>query len=295
MSCSTTTPQLPQQIDLLQRYPIKTTQIEGHRLAYLDIGQGPPVILLHGFGGSMWQWEQQQTALAQTHRVLTLDMIGAGLSDKPDLTYSPTFMLNTFTAFMDNLNIKQATLIGNSMGAGVAAAMALANPERVNKLVLISGFPANVVESTSSPSYRRFVEHRPPIWLAKIGLWMAGRWATEQVLKEIIFDHRLITPILIERSFRNRTDRGFLHPLYSQLDHLPEWENDYAPRLTQISQPTLIIWGTDDRIFPPSVGQTMHATIPNSTYLEVPNSGHIPQWENPQVINPALLQFLSGN
>ena len=295
MSCTVPVLPFPQQIDLLQRYPIHTTKIERHQLAYLDVGQGPPVILLHGFGGSMWQWEQQQISLAQTHRVLTVDLLGSGLSDKPKISYSPALLITIIKQFMDNLHIQRASLVGNSLGAGIAIGMALSHPERVNKLVLISGFPANVMESTSSQSYRRFVEHPPPIWLARIGLWLAGRWATEQILKEIIFDHTLITSMLIERSYRNRADRGFLHPLYSQLDHLPDWENEYASRLTQISHQTLIIWGTEDRVFPASVGRTMSASIPNHTFLEVPNSGHIPQWENPQIINPALLQFLLGD
>lgn len=297
VGCSASTNEIPSNshIDLLNRYPIHTVQIQGHRLAYLDQGEGPPLILIHGFGGSMWQWEQQQDVLAQQYRVLTLDMLGSGLSDKPELEYSPTFLLNAFTEFMDKMGIQRATLIGNSLGAGVAIGMALTHPERVSKLVLISGFPANILENIQSPSYKRFITTRPPVWLARLGIWIAGRWVTKQVLREIIYDSDQITPLIVERSYQNRRDRGFLPPLYSQIDHIQEWEKSYAPRIGHITHPTLIVWGEKDQIFPPSVGKTLHTTISHSTFLEVANSGHIPQWENPQIFNPALLEFLADN
>ncbi len=294
-SCTLKTPRTPRHINLLHQHTVHTTTVNGHRLAYLDEGQGAPVILIHGFGGSMWQWEHQQKELAQHYRVITLDMLGSGLSDKPEIDYAPTLLLNSITEFMDKAGIQQATLIGNSMGAGVAIGMALTHPERVSKLVLISGFPANMVESIASPSYKRFINTRPPIWLARLGMWIAGRWATKGILTEIIHNPNYITPLVIERSYRNRQDPGFLPPLYSQIDQIQEWEEHFAPRLGDISHPTLIIWGKDDRVFPPSVGQTMHTTMTQSTFLEVPNSGHIPQWENPTIVNPAILQFLAGN
>jgi pimeloyl-ACP methyl ester carboxylesterase len=292
-SCTTYTPTRPQHIHLVHRHVVHTTTVLGHTLAYLDEGQGPPLILIHGFGGSMWQWEHQQEALAKHYRVITPDMLGSGLSDKPRIDYSPTFLLNAFTELMDNLDIRQATFIGNSMGAAVAIGMALTHPERVSTLVLISGFPAKVTESIASPSYKRFINSRPPIWLARVGMWLAGRWATTRILTEIIHDPTDITPIVIERSYQNRKASGFLQPLYSQIEHIPEWEERFAPRLGDIPHPTLIIWGGKDKVFPPSVGQTMHKTISQSTFLEVPNSGHIPQWESPQIVNPAILQFLN--
>jgi len=290
--CHTNSPDLPQHIDLFDRHTVHRTTVNGHTIAYLNEGQGPPVILIHGFGGSMWQWEHQHDALAKHYRVITLDMVGSGLSDKPEIEYSPTFVLNSFLGFMDEVGIQQATLIGNSLGAGVAIGMALTYPDRVDKLVLISGFPAQILESIQSPSYKRFIDFRPPAWLARVSLWLAGRWTTERILKEIIYDPQHITPLLIERSYRNRQKQGFFHPLYSQIDHIQEWEEDFAPRLGHITHPTLVIWGDHDRIFPLSVGRTLHQTIPHSRFVEVPNSGHIPQWENPPLVNSALLQFL---
>ena len=88
---------IPPWFDGIQRFPIKTVLVQGHRLAYLDEGQGPPLILIHGYGGSMWQWEYQQ-ALAAHFRVITLDVIGSGLSDKPDLDYRPDVFIESVRA-----------------------------------------------------------------------------------------------------------------------------------------------------------------------------------------------------
>src|SRR5262245_62586877 len=71
---------IPQWFDAIHRMPVKTALVEGHRLAYLDEGTGPPVILIHGFGGTLWQWEYQQGSLSAGHRVITLDLLGSGFS-----------------------------------------------------------------------------------------------------------------------------------------------------------------------------------------------------------------------
>ena len=294
MTSRTESPQpIPAHIDLLQRHAVRTSAVRGHRIAYLDSGEGPPVILLHGLGGSMWHWEHQQYALARSHRVLTLDMPGAGLSDKPDVEYSPTFLLDMLCAFMDDHRIRQATFIGNSLGAGLAIGMSLMYPERVNALVLISGLPANLLDNIDSPAYKHCVQTRLPRWLIMWGLWIVGRWFARRILKEMVHDHTQITPLVAERSYRSRFRHGAVRAIYSHLAQIPKWETDFAHRLADIPHPTLILWGARDKIFPPSVGRAMQHTIPDSTWLEIPHAGHIPQWEQPDIVNPAILQFLA--
>ena len=269
--------------------------VNEHHVAYLDNGKGPPVILIHGLGGSMWHWEHQQVALARSCRLITPDLLGSGLSEKPERVYAPAFLLDTFCTFMDNLHVQKATLIGSSMGAGLAIGMALEHPDRVTKLVLIGGFPPNLLDNLQSPRTRQFIKHRPALWLSKLGSWATGRWSIKLILEEIIHDHARISPVVVERAHRLRSQPGFFHAMYSQLDQIPEWETTFAPRLTEISHSTLIIWGAYDKIFPPSVGQTLQTTIPDSSFLVAPNSGHLPQWENPDFVNPALVQFLADN
>ncbi|TKB64023.1 MAG: alpha/beta hydrolase [Nitrospira sp.] len=283
---------IPAQFDAIERMPVHTVLVHDQRIAYLDVGTGPPIILIHGFGGSMWQWEYQQHDLSQHFRVLTLDLPGAGLSDKPDIDYRPDEMLDFLVGFMEAVNIPQATLVGNSMGAGLAIGMALTHPARVDKLVLIGGLPQHVMEKLTSPSIRRALETRAPSWLVSFGNMLFGGLMIESVLREIVHDPALLTPVVIERSNRNRQRPGLMKPIMAVRENLPLWESGFAMRLGEITHPTLVLWGEEDRVFPIAVGKELYQTIQRSEFIRIPQAGHIPQWERPDVVNQALITFI---
>ena len=283
---------IPAQFDAIERMSIQTVLVHDQRIAYLDVGAGPLVILIHGFGGSMRQWEYQQHTLSQHFRVLTLDLPGAGLSDKPEIDYRPDQMLDFFVGFMDAVEIPQATLVGNSMGAGLAIGMALAHPTRVAKLVLIDGLPQHVMEKLTSPSVRRALETSAPSWLVSFGNWLFGGLMIESVLKEIVHDPALLTPAVIERSNRNRQRPGLIKPIMTVRENLPLWESGFAVRINEITHPTLVIWGEEDRVFPIAAGEELHQTIKRSRFIRIPKAGHIPQWERPDLVNQELIAFI---
>jgi len=80
--------------------------------------------------------------------------------------------------------------------------------------------------------------------------------------------------------------------LLTLIRNLPLWEEGFARQLPQIRPPTLIVWGAEDRVFPPKVGQDLHAALPGSSFALIPEAGHIPQWERPDTVNRVLLNFL---
>jgi len=160
-SACATTDSLPPWFDAIERVPLRSVLVNGHRIAYVDAGEGIPVILLHGFGGSMWQWEYQQR-LSDSLRVIIPDVLGSGLSDKPEISYSPDDMMGFLMEFMDALHIRQAVLVGHSMGAGLAVGMALEHPDRVTKLVLISGLPQHVRQKLTNPTIKRALDTPAP-------------------------------------------------------------------------------------------------------------------------------------
>ena len=291
MSGCAATPDIPPFFDAIQRIPVHTASVNGHRIAYLDEGQGPPLILLHGYGGSMWQWEYQQPLTAQ-FRVITPDLIGSGLSDKPAIDYRPEELIDSIRGLMDELGLPTATLIGNSMGGGVAIGMALTYPERVHRLVLIDGLPDHVRERLVSPLMQRAINTHAPAWLARFGALFLGNRTMEAVLKEIVYDPRLVTPLVLDRSNRNRQRADMITPLLSLRNSLPLWDQHFAPRLKDIRQPTLILWGEHDRLFPPQVGRDLLTIIPHSKLIVIPDAGHIPQWEQPQAVNRHIREFL---
>jgi pimeloyl-ACP methyl ester carboxylesterase len=289
-ACSTPS-DLPHWFDAIHRIPLRSVLVDGHRIAYLDVGAGSPVILIHGFGGSLWQWEYQQP-LSEHHRLITLDLLGAGLSDKPDVAYTPTHMVESFRAFMDALHMPRASLIGNSMGAGLVLGMALTYPERVDRIALIDGLPDHVREKLTSRLMLRALDTWAPLWLVNVGNFLTGRGLTERVLSEMVYDTGLLTPVVIERSYRNRKRGGMIAPLLETATHLPEWEDGFAKQLGQIHHRTLIIWGAQDKIFPPQVGRNLAKTLPNASFELIPGTGHIPMWERPDLVNPLLMKFL---
>jgi pimeloyl-ACP methyl ester carboxylesterase len=292
MTACSSPPPIPPYFEAFERIPIHTLEVHGERVAYLDVGQGRPVILIHGFGGSMWQWEHQQQPLSAEFRLITPDLVGSGLSTKPEIEYRPEQMLEYFIGFMDGLRIRQATLVGNSMGAGLAIGMALTYPDRVSQLVLIDGLPANVRERLTSPSIKRALDTAAPSWLASFGNWLFGGVMIESVLKEIVHDPALLTPAVIERSNRNRQRPGVIPPLMTVRGTLPLWESGFAKRLGEIRHPTLILWGEEDQVFPLPAGEELHRTIKGSALVRIPNAGHIPQWERPDLANRAMIEFL---
>lgn len=283
---------IPAQFDAIERMPVHNVLVHGQRIAYLDVGAGPPIILIHGFGGSMWQWEYQQHALSQHFRVLTLDLPGAGMSDKPEIDYRPDQMLNYFVGFMDAVKVPRATLVGNSMGAGLAIGMALTHPARVAKLVLIDGLPQHVMRNLTSPSIRRALETSAPPWLISFGNRLFGGLMIESMLREIVHDPALLTPAVIERSNRNRQRPGLIKPILTAKESLPLWESGFAARLGEITHPTLVIWGEEDQVFPIAVGEEIHHTIKGSRFIRISTAGHIPQWERPDVVNRELITFI---
>lgn len=291
-ACSTSPPPIPPFFESLERIPIKTVTVHNQRIAYLDVGNGPPVILIHGFGGSMWQWEHQQQTLAQDFRVLTLDLPGSGLSDKPDIEYRPDQLLDFFVGFMDAAGIRQATLVGNSMGAGLAIGMALDHPTRVSKLILIGGLPQQILLKLNNPSIRRALETRAPLWVVSLGSWLFGGLMTESIMREFIHNPALLTPAVIERSNRNRRRPGLIKPIMAARDALPLWETGYAVRLNSLTHSTMIIWGEQDRVFPLSVGEELHRIIPGSQLIKIPEAGHLPQWEQPDLVNSILIAYI---
>jgi pimeloyl-ACP methyl ester carboxylesterase len=293
MAACSSPPQIPPQFEAIEHIPIKTVAVKGQKMAYLDLGTGPPVILIHGFGGSMWQWEHQQAKLSTSMRLVTPDLIGSGLSDKPDIEYRPEEMLDYFVSFMDALQIPQAVLVGNSMGAGLAIGMALSHPDRVSKLILIDGLPSDVSNKLTSPSIKRALKTSAPSWLVSLGNWLFGGLMIESVLKEIVHDPALLTPAVIERSNRNRQRPGLIPPILTVRKTLPLWETGFAKRIGDITHPTLVLWGEEDRVFPIAVGEELHRTIKGSILVRIPKAGHIPQWEQPALANQAMIEFMT--
>ena len=116
----------------------KTTSVYGMKIHYLEAGKGPTVILLHGLGADTSIWAPTIGPLSKKHRVIVLDQIGFGKSDKPLINYRVGTLVDFLDGFYKKLKIERATLVGNSLGGFAAAAFTLAHPQKVDRLVLVA-------------------------------------------------------------------------------------------------------------------------------------------------------------
>ncbi len=269
----------------------QTVQIKGHTIFYVVKGEGKPLILIHGYGAGIWIWEKQIDFLSQFYQVYALDLIGHGFSDRPKIPYTPEAYIYFFKDFMDGVGIEKATLIGNSMGGGIAWAMAALFPERVNRLILIDCVPPDVLDQVRNDSFRTLVAIKDIPFLPYLVIASRKKRSIKWILQECVSDIKLITPEVLNRQYQLSKIRGTTWVLYSTFKNAKEASKlkDY---LSRIYQPTLLLWGERDLLFPPSVGEGLHRAIKGSKFQMIEKSGHIPMWETPEEVNQAILSFL---
>ncbi len=248
-----------------------------------------PVILVHGFAATNWCWRHTIPALSGRRRVLAPDLPGFGLSDKPEgFDYSLSGYARFIAAFMDEMNIDRAVLVGNSMGGGVAVRAALDYPDRVEKLVLID----------SLGYYKRQFEAYRFVALPVVRdlvMSAAGPRTIGFLLKSRVYrDPSAVDDETIRRfAAAYRTENGRKAPIwvYRGLGTPPMIPREDIRRVTA---PTLVIWGGHDLILPPAHARLFKEDIAGSTTIIVPDVGHVPHEERPGPVNRLIRDFIEG-
>ena len=284
----------PNRIDWNPSLSPQTIEVKGHTIFYIAKGEGEPLLLIHGYGAGFWVWEKQVDILSHSYRVYALDLLGHGFSDRPKIDYTPETYIHFFRDFMDGVGVERATLIGNSMGGGIAWAMAALFPERVKRLILINCVPPDVLKQVRNESFRMLAAVKDIPLLSYFVIASRNKNSIKAILKECVSDIRLITPEIVIRQYQLSRIRGTTWVLYSTLKNARDTSKmvDYFSR---INHPALLIWGERDLIFPVSVGENLHQAIQGSKLFVIEKSGHIPMWETPEVVNQAILEFLKEN
>lgn len=263
-------------------------EIAGTRLHVRDSGPkaARALILLHGFGSSLHTWDSWAADLSADHRVVRIDLPGAGLSD-PDATgeYTDARGLQLLGALMDRLGIARASLVGHSMGGKLAWRFAAEHPGRVDKLVLVSpaGFASPGRSYGSRPQVGatvRLLRYALPKPLLRMNLAAAygepGR-LTDAVVTRY---HDLVLAPGVRDAMIARMEQG--EPV------------DPEPLLRRIKAPTLLLWGESDRMIPVGNAEDYRRNLPTSTLVALPGLGHVPHEEAPVVSLEPVRSFLAG-
>lgn len=253
----------------------RTVSVFGMKIHYLEAGRGAPVILLHGAGGSAETWRSTMTALSRGLRVLAPDQIGFGTSDKPPLDYTPETLVDFLAGFMNRLDIDRASLVGHATGGRVACLFALADPERVDRLVLVSGtgFKPNL-----DPEVLR-------------ALNFSTQAGARRLLELAHFDDAHVTDEAAEEMFTKRLRSGASYAL-GRLKEAYERGEGYVDDLSPIKAPTLILWGQDDEMAPISAAHRAKRQIEGARLVTFERCGHLPMVESPKKLQRVLGEFL---
>jgi len=265
-----------------------------YKVHYNDVGpvSGQAVVMLHGSGPGATGWanfhRNIEPLVHAGYRVLLVDMPGFGKSDAFLNTAGSRSDFNgrIVKLVLDQLEVERAHVIGNSMGGHSATAFALANPERVGKLVLMGG-------GTGGPS--QFVP------MPTEGIKLIGQVYREPTLENVkrmmsvfVFDASTLTDDLLQRRVENMlARREHLDNWVKSLAANPKQFSDYGPRLSEVKAPTLIIWGRDDRFVPFDIGLRLLWGMPNAEMHIFSRCGHWAQWEHADKFNRMVLEFLA--
>ncbi|QIM22927.1 alpha/beta fold hydrolase [Phycicoccus sp. HDW14] len=269
--------------------------IHGHALHYTDSGEGPTLLFIHGLLGSQRQWSHLVDVLDDDHRVLVPDLFGHGESDRPVGDYSLGAHAATLRDLLDRLGIEQVTLVGHSLGGGIAMVFSYLFPERVEGLVLVAsgGLGREVsplLRSATLPGAEWVLPVLASGWV-RDRLASAGRLLGAVGLRpgsdarEVWTGFSSLGDADTRRAFL-ATTRAVIDPggqTVAAEDYLPE-----AP-----SVPTLVVWGTSDRMIP-----AWHATAA-STHLEdcrvelFRGAGHFPHLDDPDRFAGLVREFVA--
>ncbi|MDD9303153.1 MAG: alpha/beta hydrolase [Desulfobacter sp.] len=247
-----------------------------------------PIVLLHGTSASLHTWEGWVQALKKEHRVIRFDMPAFGLTGpSPENQYTIQDYASVVIAVLDRLRINTCVLAGNSLGGYAAWVTALLYPDRIQRLVLVdaSGYP---YKSNSVPL--GFIIARTPV-LNRLAKNLLPRKLVETSLKNVYANPLLVTQDLVDRYFDLTTRAGNRQALAQRFSQTQP--GSLAGRIPELKQPTLILWGVQDRLIPIAMGERFHREIADSKFISFDHLGHVPQEEDPQATVAALKQFLA--
>ncbi len=267
----------------------KYATIGGYRTRYWMLGDGPPVVLIHGLGACVEWWQHNIEALAKDFRVLAMDLPGFGLSDKNVESLSLAAARQFLSDFLDHFGLEKASFVGNSMGGLVALDFALRHPGNVSALVLAGSAGLG---RELSPALRAL-----SVPLLGELLTLPSRFASRLMLRGVFHDKRHATPDFVDLHHRMRKPwearRSVLAATRAGV--CLRGLRDEALRvddLCKLDVPVLVVWGSQDRITPVSHAFAAHAAIPGSSLYVFDKCGHCVQIERAEEFNQLARRFL---
>src|SRR5436190_8475033 len=264
----------------------KEVTVLGFRLHYLEAGRGAPVVLLHGLGGDGSRWGPNIEPLAKDFHVFALDQIGFGQSDKPLANYHTGMLADFLVGFLKAAGVGKASLVGNSMGAGVALYTAVHFPDVVDRIVLADGggyrsatgaAGAPPAPPTPEAIHRRQIQNS------------VTRDETREFFRILFHDKSLVTEKMVDEQLALRLRSAFT---ITKMQEGGERGSLTEQEVRSVKAPTLILWGKYDELANPAGADRLEKTIPGARKIIIDNCGHMPQLERADEFNRLVRDFL---
>jgi pimeloyl-ACP methyl ester carboxylesterase len=260
-----------------------SVQLKGVKIAYEEVGEGAPLLLIMGLGAPGAAWEKHLAAYSRNFRCITMDNRGSGDSDKPTGDYTTAMMADDAAGLLDELGISSASVAGISMGSGIAQELALRHPDKVKCLVLVSSWAR--CDSYMRETFLHFQTTRrdlsAPNFTRLLQLWIYAPEYFGSNYSELEDAKNSNGPVMAFHAFAAQTEACINH---NTLD-----------RLCDIVQPCLLTVGDTDIFTPLRFSQEMASRLPNAELRVFQNAGHCHHWENLCEFNEMTVRFLLSN
>lgn len=264
-------------------------------ISFSEIGEGPAVLMLHGGGpgaSGLSNYSRNIEALSKTFRLVVPDMPGYGLSTKGISGKDPFGDLaESMLGLIDALKIQRAHIVGNSLGGACALRMALEKPERIGRLVLMGPGGVDTTRSLPTDGLKSLLDYYT-------GKGPSVEKMREFIQQYLVYDPSSIPESLIRDRFKSSIDPEVIaSPPLRRPKGLPNFKAiDFTrdSRLSQIENPTLVLWGTEDLVNRPSGGKSLQKRMRNCDLYLFARTGHWIQWERADEFNSVTTAFLSS-
>ena len=273
----------------------------GSRIHYRDEGDitKPAIILLHGFNGSLFNFERMVPFLSSEFRLISIDLPGFGLTGPiPSKDYSTKTSIKTITDVTSLLGLDRFSLAGNSMGGGVAWRYALIHPEKIESLILLAS--SGIYSDEQREKIRNQDSETPLAWkimrsnFASFFLsYYTPKFFATQGLRSSVYDSNLATKKLSDQFHDLVLLEGSRKAILSRFSNFA-YQNEKPEILNEIIAPTLIIHGQEDNIIPVISSQNLATYIQNTKLIIYPEIGHLPMYEAPKRVARDIENFLSN-
>jgi pimeloyl-ACP methyl ester carboxylesterase len=273
---------------------VKFLDLHGERVAYRDEGSGEVLLLIHGMAGSSDAWRELIPRLAKNYRVVAPDLLGHGQSVKPRGDYSLGAFAVSLRDLLDELDITKATIVGHSLGGGVAMQFLYQHPDYCERLILISsgglgsdvGFILRLLSAPGAEFVLPVIAPSPVLKAGnKIGSWFTSSGMRNPRASEIWRAYS---------SFSDRPTRdAFLRTLRSVVDYRGQAVSALNRLHVRSELPTLAIWGEDDQIIPVEHGHAAMTARPGGRLEVLPGVGHFAHVEAPNEVADIIEDFMT--